>query len=60
MEKGKTIPKYLTKFMTFHDELRSVGITIYKDDMGSLTLLGLGKSWNNYQESFNGRGNLPD
>eukprot|EP00253_Pinus_taeda_P030780 PITA_30780 len=33
MEKGKTIPKYLTKFTQCRDELGSVGITVVEDDM---------------------------
>ena len=32
MEKGETIPKYLTKFTQCHDELGSVGITVTEDD----------------------------
>ena len=60
MEKGKTIPKYLTKFTQFRDELGSVGIMVVEDDMLSLSLLGLPKSWNNYQDSVNGREKLPD
>jgi len=37
-----------------------VEITIVDDDMVSLTLLGLPKSWNIYQDSMNGREKLPD
>jgi len=55
LEKGKTIPKYLTKFTHCRDELRSVGITVVKDDMANLALLGLPKSWNISQDSVNGR-----
>jgi hypothetical protein len=40
MEKGETIPKYLTKFVQCRDELGSVGITIAADDLVSLALLG--------------------
>eukprot|EP00253_Pinus_taeda_P016979 PITA_16979 len=36
MEKGETIPKYLTKFTQCRDELGSVGITVAKDDMDNL------------------------
>jgi hypothetical protein len=60
MEKGETIPKYLTKFVQCRDELGSVGITIVVDDLVSLVLLGLPKSWNSYQDSVNGREKLPD
>jgi hypothetical protein len=60
MEKGETIPKYLTKFVQCRDELGSVGITIVADDLVSLALLGLPKSWHSYQDSVNGREKLPD
>lgn len=59
MEKGKSIPKYLTKFTHCRDELGNVGITIAEDDMVSLALLRLPKSWHSYQESINGREKLP-
>ena len=48
MEKGNTIPKYLTKFTQCRDELGSVGVTVAEDDLVSVALLGLPKSWNNY------------
>ena len=54
MEKGDTIPKYLTKFVQCQDELRSVGITIVDDDLVSLAFLGLPKSWHSYEYSVNG------
>jgi hypothetical protein len=60
MEKGDTIPKYLTKFVQCQDELGSVGITVDVDDLVSLVLLGLPKSWHSYQDSVNGREKLPD
>ena len=44
MDKGKMIPKYLTKFTQCRDELGSVGIMVAKDDMVILALLGLPKS----------------
>jgi hypothetical protein len=59
MEKGDTIPKYLTKFVQCRDELGSVGITVVVDDLVSLALLGLPKRWHNYQDSINGREKLP-
>jgi hypothetical protein len=55
MEKGDSIPKYLTKFVQCRDELESVGITIVYDDLVRLSLLGLPKSWQSYQYSVNGR-----
>jgi hypothetical protein len=60
MEKGDTIPKYLTKFFQCRDELGSVGITVVDDDLVSLVLLGLPKSWHSYQDSVNGREKLPN
>jgi hypothetical protein len=60
MEKGDTIPKYLTKFFQCRDELGSVGITVTADDLVSLALLGLPKSCHSYQDSVNGREKLPD
>ena len=59
-EKGDTISTYLNKLTTCRDELGSVGITTADDDMVSLALLGLPKSWHNYQDSVNGRDELPD
>ena len=53
MEKGDTIPKYLTKFFQCRDELGSVGIIVTDDDLVSLVLLGLPKSWHNYEDSVN-------
>ena len=51
MEKGETIPKYLTKFTQCRDELGSVGIMVAKEDMVRLALLELLKSWHSYQGS---------
>ena len=39
MEKGDSIPKYLTKFVQCWDELGSVGIIVADDDLVSLALL---------------------
>eukprot|EP00253_Pinus_taeda_P024241 PITA_24241 len=58
MEKGNTISTYLNKLTTHRDELGSVGITTASDDMVSLTLLGLPKNWNNYEDFVNGREKL--
>jgi hypothetical protein len=55
MEKGDSIPKYLTKFVQCQDELGSVGIIAVDDDLVSLALLGLSKNWHSYQDSINGR-----
>ena len=59
-EKGDTISTYLNKLTTCRDEMGSVGIMIADDDMVGLALLGLPKSWHSYQDSVNGRENLPD
>jgi hypothetical protein len=60
MEKGDSIPKYLTKFVKCQDELGSVGIIVVDDDLVRLDLLGLPKSWNSYHYFVNGREKLPD
>ena len=60
MEKGDTISTYLNKLTTYRDELDSVEINTFDDDMVSLALLGLPKSWNSYQDSVNGREKFPD
>jgi hypothetical protein len=60
MEKGDSIPKYLTNLVQCQDELWSVGITVIDDNLVILALLGLPKSWHSYQESVNGREKLPD
>ena len=59
MEKGDSIPKYLTKFIHCKDEIGSVGVTVYEEDLVSLALLGLPKSWHSYEDSVNGREKLP-
>ena len=59
-EKGDTISAYLNKITTCRDEFGSVGIMTIDDDMVSLALLGLPKSWHSYQDSVNGRDKMPD
>ena len=59
MEKGDSIPKYLTKFFHCEDEIGSVGVTIDEEDLVSLALLGLPKSWHSYEDSVNGQEKLP-
>ena len=59
MEKGDSIPKYLMSFVHYKDELGSVGITVDEEDLVSLALLGLLKSWHSYEDSVNGREKLP-
>eukprot|EP00253_Pinus_taeda_P004006 PITA_04006 len=58
-EKGGSMPKYLTKFTQCRDELGSVGVTIDDEDLVSLALPSLPKSWHSYQDSVNGREKLP-
>ena len=60
MDNDDTIPKYLTKVIQSQDELGIFGVTVFEDDLFSLTLLGLPKSWHNYQDSVNGREKLPN
>jgi len=60
MENGDTISTYLNKLTTCRDELGSVGITTVDDDMVSLALLVLPKSWNSYEDFMNGREKLLD
>jgi hypothetical protein len=59
MEKGNSIPKYLTKFVQCRDELGSVGIIVTADDLVSLALLGFPKSWHSYQDFVNGKEKFP-
>ena len=51
---------YLNKLTSCRDELGIVGIMTSDDDMVSLALLGLPKSWHSYQDLVNGREKLPD
>jgi len=53
------MPKYLMRFTQCRDELGSVGVTVDDEDLVSLALLGLPKSWHSYQDSINGREKLP-
>ena len=59
IEKGDSMPKYLTKFIQCRDELGSVGVNVDDEDLVSLALLGLSNSWNSYQDSVNGWEKLP-
>ena len=59
-EKDNMISAYLNKLTTCRDKLGSVGIMIDNDDMVSISLLGLPKSWHSYQDSINGQEKLPD
>ena len=58
MEKGDSIPKYLTKFVHCKDELGSVGVTVDEEDLLSLALLGIPKIWHSYKDSVNGQEKL--
>jgi len=54
------MPQYLMKFTQCRDEVGSVGVTVEDEDMVSLALLDLPKSWHSYQDSVNGREKLPN
>ena len=60
MDMGDSIPKYLTKFIQCRDELGSVGVTFVEENLVSLSLLGLPKSWHNYHNSVNGMEKLSE
>ena len=59
-KEGDMVPTYLVKFTQCRDEIESVGVTVADDELVSLALLGLPKSWHNYQDSVNGREKLPE
>ena len=59
MEKGDSMPKYLTKLIQCRDELGSVGVIVDDKDLVSLALLGLSKSWHSYHDFFSGQGKFP-
>lgn len=50
MQKNETILYYLSIFTQVHDEFGGVGINVANDDLVSLSILGLTKSWHNYQD----------
>jgi len=58
MQKNNIILKYLRKFTQCHDELGKVGVNVPKENLVALALLGLPKSWHNYQDSVNGKEKL--
>jgi len=58
MENNETIMKYLSKFTQFHEKLGRLGVNVVKDDLVSLAILGLHKSWHSYQDLVNGREKL--
>ena len=60
MEKRDSFPKYLMKFVQCRDEIGSVEIIVADDDLVSLALLGLPKSWHSYKDFANGWEKLPD
>jgi hypothetical protein len=60
MEKGDTIPQYLSRFTNVVMNLGVLVLLVVEDDLVSLALLGLPKSWHNYQDSVNGREKLPN
>ena len=52
MEKGDSMPKYLTKFVQCQDELGSIRIIVADGDLVSLALLRLPKDWHSYEDSI--------
>ena len=59
MDNNDTILVYLTNFFHYKDELGSVGVSVDEEDLVSLALIGLSKSWHSYEDSVNGREKLP-
>ena len=59
MEKNDTIPVYLKNCVHCRDELGSVGVSVDDEELVSLALLGLPKSWHADQDSVNGWEKLP-
>lgn len=47
MEKGNTIAQYLSKVTQFQNELGSVGIIVFENDLINMSLLGLPKICHN-------------
>jgi len=60
VHRNETIPPYLSSFTQCHEELGKISVTIEADDLVGLSLLGLPKSWHNYQDTVNGRKKLPN
>lgn len=60
MSKGEPIITCLYKLTQVRDERAGVGKTIADKDLVSLALLGLHKSWENFQDAVSGRENLPN
>eukprot|EP00253_Pinus_taeda_P032460 PITA_32460 len=58
MQKNDTISQYLSRFTQVRGELGGVGVNVAEDDVVSLSLLALPKSWHSYQNSMNGRERL--
>lgn len=59
MSKGEPIITYLSKFTHIRDELARVGDTVADSDLMSLALLGLHKSWENFQDAVTSKENIP-
>lgn len=60
MHKNETIMKYMSRFTQGHDEIGGVGVNVAEYYLVSLALLGLLKSWHNYQDLVNEREKLPN
>lgn len=51
MQKNNTIMHYMRRITRRRDELGGFGFNVAKEDLLSLALLGLPKSWHSYQDS---------
>ena len=59
IQNNDTIPQYLTKFIKVRDDIGGVHVSVAKDDLVSLSLLGLPKIWHRYQDLMNEREKFP-
>ena len=60
MSKGEPIITYLSKFTQVWDELGGVGVFVVDNDLMSLALLGIHKSWYSFQDAVSGIENIPN
>ena len=58
MKKNDIITECMSRFTQCFDELGEVGVNVLEDDLVSLAILGLSKSWHSYQDSVNEREKL--
>ena len=60
MQQNEILPQYLSRFTQVRDELGGVGENVPSSELVRLALLGLPKSWHNYEDLVNARDKLPD